>query len=117
MFIQIYKVLSNFDSDSLICDPTPFPGKKSPNIAKINCVFPGNGRGDRDLILTYLDRKIAEVFPTTAYFFQFRPSSGGNGRSKWDQKCKLWVRLFFMKTQLLQIFSSSVFGLLKYYFW
>ena len=113
MFIQIYKVLSNFDSNSLICDPTPFPGKKSPNIAKSNCVFPMNGRGDRDLILTYLDRQIAEVFPTTAYLFQYRPSSGGNGRSKWDQKCKLWIHLFFMKTQLLQIFFKQCFWFAK----
>ena len=34
---------------------------KSPNIAYINRVFPGNG--DRALILTYLDSPIAEDFP------------------------------------------------------
>ena len=30
MFLQIYKMLTNFDSDSLICDSTLFPGKNSP---------------------------------------------------------------------------------------
>ena len=37
-------MLSNFDSNPLICDPTLFPGKNSPNIANSNCVFPGKGR-------------------------------------------------------------------------
>ena len=35
--------------------------EKSPNIAYINRVFPGNG--DRALILTYLHSPIAKVFP------------------------------------------------------
>ena len=89
MFLQIYKILSNFDSNPLICDATLFPSKNSPNIAKSNPVFPGKGRGDRALILTYLDGPMAEVFPTTAYLFQFRPSSEGNGLPKLGQKCKL----------------------------
>ena len=63
MFSQIYKILSNFDSNSLICDPTLFPGKKSPNIEKYNCAFPGKVRGDRVLILTYLDSPMTEGFP------------------------------------------------------
>ena len=64
MFLQILKILSNFDFNPLICDPTLFPGKNSPNIAKSNNrVFPGKGRGDRALILTYLDSPMAEVFP------------------------------------------------------
>ena len=64
MFLQIYKILTNFDSNPLICDPTLFPGKNSPNIAKSNNrVFPGKGRGDRALILTYLDSPMAEVLP------------------------------------------------------
>ena len=37
--------------------------KNNPNIAKSNCFFPGKGREDRALILTYLDSPIAEVFP------------------------------------------------------
>ena len=63
MFFKIYKILSNFDCNPLICDPTLFPGKNSPNIAKSNRAFPGKGKGDRALILTYLDVLVAEVFP------------------------------------------------------
>ena len=38
--------LPNFDSDSLICDLSLFPGKSSPNITNSNNIFPGKGRGD-----------------------------------------------------------------------
>ena len=62
MFLQIYQILSNFDSNRLICDSTLFPGKNSPNIAKSNRVFPGEWRGDRTLILTYLNSPMAKVF-------------------------------------------------------
>ena len=41
--------------------PYPFSWKNSSNIA--NRVFPGKGRGDRALILTYLDSPMAEVLP------------------------------------------------------
>ena len=60
MFLQIYKILSNFDFNFLICDPTMFPGKNSPNIANRNRVPPGNGRGDRAFIL---DSPMIEIFP------------------------------------------------------
>ena len=56
-----------------------------------------------------------KLFPTTAYLFRFRPSSGGNRWSKLDQKCKLWVSLFFMKT--LQFSFKPWFCLLEYYRW
>ena len=62
MFQQIYKILPNFNSNPLICDSTQFPGKYSPNIANNNRVFPGKGRGDRALILTYLDDPMADIF-------------------------------------------------------
>ena len=61
MFLQIYKILSNFDFNSLICVPTLFPGKNIPNTAKSNRVFPGKGIRDRALILTRLDSPMAEV--------------------------------------------------------
>ena len=67
MFLQIYKILSNFDSNPLTCDPTLFTGKNSTNIANSNRVFPGKGRGDRALILTYLKSPMVEIFPTTAF--------------------------------------------------
>ena len=54
--------MSNFDSDLFNCDPTLFAAKNSPNSAKSNHIFPGNGRGDRALILTKLYGPIAEVF-------------------------------------------------------
>ena len=56
------RVLTNFDSDPLICDPTLFPGKNCPNIAKNNRVFLGKGKEDRALILTLLNSPMAEVF-------------------------------------------------------
>ena len=34
MFLQIYKILLNFNAHPLIYDPTLFPGKNSPNIGK-----------------------------------------------------------------------------------
>ena len=55
MFLQIYKILTNFDSNLLICNPTLFPGKNSPNIAK--------SKEDSALILTYFDSPMAEVSP------------------------------------------------------
>ena len=57
------QALSNFDSDSLTCDPALFPIKNSPNMVKGNRIFPGKGRGDNTLILTDLDSPMAEGFP------------------------------------------------------
>ena len=62
MFLQIYKILSHFDTNPLICDPTLFSDNKIPNIASSNRVFPGKRRGDRALILTHLVSPIAEIF-------------------------------------------------------
>ena len=53
----------------LICDATLFPGKNSPSIANSNRVFPGKGRRDRALILTYLDSQVTEVFPDYCLYF------------------------------------------------
>ena len=81
----------HFDSNTLIFDPTLFPGKNSPNIAKSDPVFSGKGRGDRDLILIYLDSPMVEGgSPTTASTFQFWPPSGINVWSKLDQKCNIF---------------------------
>ena len=68
MFEQIYKILSIFDSNPLIYDPTLFPGKNRTIITSSNRVFPGKGRGDKILILTYLDGPMAEVFPHYCLF-------------------------------------------------
>ena len=69
MFLQIFKILIKFDSNPLICDPTLFPGKNSPNIAKSNRVFPGKKKEDRALILTSLNSPMAEVFPYCSLSF------------------------------------------------
>ena len=51
-----------FYSNPLTCDPTLFSGKSSPNIGRSNCIFSGKERGDRALILTYLDSLITKFF-------------------------------------------------------
>ena len=61
--------LSNFDSDLLTRDHILFPGKNSANIANSNNIFLGKGRGDKDLILTYLDSPMAEVFTHCCLLF------------------------------------------------
>ena len=100
MFLQIYKILSNFDSNTLICALTLFPGQKSPNIGKGNCVFSGKGGGDRALILTYLISPMAEVFPHYCLsFFDFGHLQGETS----------FIRLFFLKTRILQFFLNNVF--------
>ena len=69
MFLQIYIILTSLDSNTLICDPTLFPGKNSPNIAKSNRVFPGKKKEDRALILTYLNSPVADA--VLHIFFDF----------------------------------------------
>ena len=90
MFLQILKILSNFDFNPLICDPTLFPGKNSPNIAKSNNrVFPGKGRGDRALILTYLDSPMADVFPHYCLSFSISAIfTGETGGQSWTKSVK-----------------------------
>ena len=61
--------LPSFDITSLTCDPTVFPGKIIPNIAKNNRIFPGKERGDKDFILTNLNSSMAEFFLHYCLFF------------------------------------------------
>ena len=82
-FLQIYRILSNCNSSPLICDPVVFPGKNSPNIAKSNRIFPGNGKGDRALVLTRLICLMAKGFSTTAYIFQFSHLHGETSGQSW----------------------------------
>ena len=78
--------ISNFDSDPLTCDPALLPAKNSPNSAKSNGIFPGKGRGDRALLLTYLDSPMAEVFPLYYYFFLLFFPILAVFRVKWGMK-------------------------------
>ena len=108
MFPQIYKILSNFDSNALICGPTLFPGKNSPNIAKCNRAFPGEGREDRTLILTYLDSPMARFFPTTAYLFRLRPSSRETVGQSWTKVPILGPSLFHENINLSIFFQTML---------
>ena len=69
LHLKIYKILSNFDFDPLICYPTLYPGENSPNIAKCNRVFLGKGRVEGALIFIYLHSPMAQVFPYYCLFF------------------------------------------------
>ena len=98
----------------MICDPTLFPSKNSPNIAKSNHVFPGKMKGHRALILTYLDSLMVEIFPHHCLsFFDFGHLWEEMGGQSWS---KIWVRLFSIKTQILQTFFKQWFYLLEYIF-
>ena len=67
--------------------PYFLPEKNSSNIAKSNRVFPGKGRGDRALILKYLDSPMAKVFPHYClFFFYFGHLPGKTGVQSWN-KC------------------------------
>ena len=59
----MYKILSSFDSNPLICHPTLSAGKNNPNIANSSRGFLGKGRRDKALVLAYLGSPIAELFP------------------------------------------------------
>ena len=104
MFLQIYKISSNFDFNFLICDPTMFPGKNSPNIANRNRVPPGNGRGDRAFIL---DSPMIEVFPHYCLSFSSSAILRGERWSKLDQNGTFCICLFFMKTRILKMFLKQ----------
>ena len=114
-FLQIYKILSNFDSNPLICDATLFPGKNSPNIAKGNSVFPGKGRGDRALILTYLGSPVADVFPKYCLSFSISAIFKGKRVVKVGPKVQtLGPSLFYENTDPSNFFKQF-FCLLEYY--
>ena len=98
--------MSNFDSDPFTCDLALFPAKTIPNNTKSNCIFLGEEKGDRALILRYLDSRSAEDFLCTIYFSRYWPSSWGNGESKLDQKCKLWSPSLFCERSNTSNFSE-----------
>ena len=58
-----------------------------------------------------------KLFCTAIYFSRFRPSSGRNGGSKLDQKCKLWVSPVSVKIWIFPRFLKHTFSILKYYLW
>ena len=88
MFLQIYKILTNFDYNPLICHPTLFPGKNSPNIAKSDRIFPGKRKEDRALILTYLNNPMDEVFSSCSLSFSISAIFSGKRVIKVGPKVK-----------------------------
>ena len=105
----------NFDSCPCMSDYPLFPGKNSPNRAKGNHIFPGKGRGDRPLILPYLDSQMAIVLLENIYVFilaTFRRKQGVEmgqilGTSRF---CK---NLFFLKICRKLFFSALILPLEK----
>ena len=61
--------LSNFDSTPLTCDPTVFPGKVTPSIAKSNRIFPGKEGEIKTLFLYIWIAQWLKFFCTISYFF------------------------------------------------
>ena len=109
MFLQIYKILSNFDSNPLICDSILFPGKNGPNIAKSNHAFPGKGRVDRALILTYLDSPMAEVYPHYCLSFPISAIFRGKRVVKVGQQVQtLGPSLFHQNSNTLNFFETML---------
>ena len=87
--------ISNFDSDPFPCDTALFTAKYGPNSAKSNRIFPRKGRGERALILTYLDSLMVGVFRRYNLFFSI--SSRGNEVQSWTKSAVLFGQSFFHK--------------------
>ena len=111
MFLYIYKILSNFYFNPMICDPTLFPAKTSPNIAKSNRVFPGKGRWDRALILKYLYNPMVEVFPRHCLSFSISVIFSEKRVVKVGRKVKtLGSSLFHGNSNSSKFYSNNVFA-------
>ena len=65
------QTLLDFDCDSLTFDHSLFFVQKYPKNTKSNPIFHLMGRGDRDLILIFLDSPMAEFFTSVFFFFNF----------------------------------------------
>ena len=117
MFSQIYKISSNLDSNPLICDPTLFFDKNSPNIAKNNRVFPEKGGGDRVLILTYLDSPMAEVFPHFCLSFSILAIFREKRVVKVGPKVQTLDPFLFHENLSPSMFFRTMLCLLEYYLW
>ena len=109
IFSQIYKILSNFHSNPLICDPTLFPSKNSPNIAKSNRAFPGKLRGHRSLILTYLENPMAEAFPNYYLFFSILGIFRGKSVVKVGSKVQTFSPSLFYENSNVSRFFQTMF--------
>ena len=103
MFLQIHKILSNFDSNPLIFDSTLFPGKNSPDIAKSGLFF--LERGDE------IEPWFWHILITqwlTAYIFRFWPSSGETFGQSWTKSANFGSVSFLLIFQF--IFNQCFFA-------
>ena len=109
--------LSNFDSYSLTYDHALFSDKNSPNIAKSNRIFSGKERGNKVLVLTYLDSPVADVFRHYCLFFYVGHLKAETGDQSSTKSTYSPVRPFSVKTRIFQkVFKQCCF-LLEYYLW
>ena len=99
--------MTNFDSNLLICDPTLFPGKNSPNVAKSNRAFPGKGKEDRALILIFLNSPLAKVFLDYSLSFSISVIFTGKRVIKVGPKVKtLGLSLFYGNSNPSNFFET-----------
>ena len=82
-------------------------------IAQINqkwiLFFPEKKIRDRALVLTYLDSPMDKFILQTFYYFQFGPSSWGNGELKIGKKVQTLVPSCYSKTIYFPKISKSQF--------
>ena len=107
-----YKILLNFDFNSLIFDPNLFPGKNSPNIAKKIVLFLERCEEIEPWFWYIWITQWLRFFPTTAYLFRFRPSSGGTG---WTKSANFGSASFSWKLESFNFFFKQCFCLIGYY--
>ena len=81
--------MSNFDSNPLTCDPALFTAKNRRSSAKSNRIFPGKGRVESALMLTYLDSPTVEVFPHYKLLFSISAIFRGKRGQSWTKNANL----------------------------
>ena len=91
--------------------------KPSPNCTKSNRVFPGKGRGDIDLIWTYLVSPMADVFPNHWLFFSILAFFRGKWVVKVGPKEQTLGPSLFHENSNPSSFSKQCCYLLGYYLW
>ena len=106
-----------FHSDSWTCNHVLFPAQNSPNRTKGNCIFPVKGRGDRALILPYLDRLMAEVFLEIDLFFSIPTIFRGKRVVKARTKVQTSRPSCFRRNLNFSKIIQTLFSLLKNYLW
>ena len=86
-------------------------------LQKVIVFFPKRGEEIKPWVWNIWIAQWLKFSPSLVISFRFSPSTGKNGWSKFDQKRKPWIRLFFMETRILQPFFKQCCCLLEYYLW